>query len=351
MYNESMTNIPITKEQVIFFMMSNISLGTYDKRFIFNLGNSTEKLTTNQSMLLDKIISRYHKQFAKKGLNSIELLSLPWTKEPIPSSPQYTEVFISIENNEIKLRSPFKKDFISEIKKSDMLRELKWNHADKFWFSPITHRILKNLISLVTSHYSEPINYCPIVSDILKTASEYNDIKYWNPTLVSINNNLYVVACNESLYSAIEEIELNTEIHTLVKLSHLGIVIDEELVNQLQVNKEINITQLLEISPNFEISDTEKLMSYLREIKADLIIVSEWYGINRALCLNLIKDLKSNNFNVKMTDTKRKMLNRSELQNYSMPVCVEFGNWHIGNFVHIAKTIALVNSNPINLVQ
>ncbi len=51
---------PKTKEQVIYFLISNISLGTYDKRFLSNLESmnvvAKKPLTTNQATLFEKIM-------------------------------------------------------------------------------------------------------------------------------------------------------------------------------------------------------------------------------------------------------------------------------------------------------
>ena len=58
--------------------------------------------------LLEKIVLRYEKQFAKKELNVNELVKLPWNVEPILSLPKFTQASISVNDNTIEIVCPFK---------------------------------------------------------------------------------------------------------------------------------------------------------------------------------------------------------------------------------------------------
>ena len=54
---------PTTKEQLIHYLLHNVSLGTYDNRFLTNIETNFigagKPVTSNQSDLLTKITFRY----------------------------------------------------------------------------------------------------------------------------------------------------------------------------------------------------------------------------------------------------------------------------------------------------
>jgi hypothetical protein len=70
-----------TSEHLIFFMKKEMRLSRYDSKFLANverLIQDTNKVTSNQVSLLQKIIRTYTAQFAKREMFVEELVQLPW---------------------------------------------------------------------------------------------------------------------------------------------------------------------------------------------------------------------------------------------------------------------------------
>lgn len=330
---------PNTKEQLVDFMLKHISLGTYDKKFLDNLLHLNfavkNPVTTNQAELLNKITSRYHRQFLKKELNSEELIQLPWTLQPIESSVQFTQAYVSIANDkDIVIHSPFKKEFVKTLK---ALEYMQWDKENKFWHTPYAEFRLKTLMQIVTDSYAK-INFCPIIIKIIDEFLVYEDVKYWDPTLIERKGNYYVVACNKVLYEKIKDIELNTDPATIARLVRLGIKID---VVADQVASEFN-TQL-------EYYDIKYIIESLQRIGADYVILNQIYGVNKSYMMEVANHLKANKIK-HMIRTKGSESFKEDLRQYEMPVKLNFGMIKTDDSIkYLGKIIGLTNSLPIEV--
>jgi hypothetical protein len=332
---------PNTKEQLVDFMLKHLSLGTYDKKFLDNIVqlNFTVKnpVTTNQAELLDKITSRYHRQFLKKELNSEELIQLPWTLQPIESSIQFTQAYISIaDDKDIVIHSPYKKEFVKTLK---ALEYMQWDKENKLWHTPYAEFRLKKLLSITKANYST-VNYCPIIEEILVQIKPYEEAKYWSPTLIKRNDNYYVVACNKVLYETIKDIELNDNPATIARLVRLGINIDIDVDSFAK-----------EMNPQLEVHNVSILIESLQSIDTDFVILNEWRGVNKEYMYNVANHLKANKIkhsiikNDQVTD-----FTIVDLRKYEMPVKINLGMSKTEDGTkYLGKTINLVNSTPIEI--
>jgi hypothetical protein len=353
-----MTKKPNTKEQLVDYLSKYISLGTYDKRFVNNLLNlnitSGKSVTTNQSALLDKIILRYHRQLAKAELDSTELINLYWTTPPIESSPIYTEAHISVMDDvTLIVHSPYKKDFVKELKQ---LEYMMWDRENKMWSTVLSEYTLKQVLEVVNEHYDK-VNYCPIIQQAIATVREYEPVRYWNPTLVRINGNLYIVAANASLMKAIEHLPLNTEYHTLAKLSWMGIRIDPSLISD--IHDELGGTDevmnrlifALDPNPKIEVTDVNRLVDNLQHINTDMVLLTQWFGTNKSLVMELANLLKANNIPHRVLKSKTDNLSKNhvvDLSKCEMPVKINMSSFNVNSSMkHIAKAIQMVNSSEI----
>ena len=330
---------PNTKEQLIDFMLKHISLGTYDKKFLDNLLQLNFRVknpvTTNQADLLNKITSRYHRQFLKKELNSEELIQLPWTLHPIESSVQFTQAYLSIvDDKDIIIHSPYKKEFVKTLK---ALEYMQWDKENKLWHTPYAEFRLKTLIRIVTDSYTK-INFCPIIIKIVDELLVYEHVKYWDPTLIERNGNYYIVACNKVLYEKIKDIELNEDPATIAKLVRLGIKID---VVTDKVATEFN-TQL-------EYYDIKYIIESLQRIGADYVILNQMYGVNKSYMLEVANHLKANKIK-HVIRTKDQESFKEDLRQYEMPVKLNFGMIKADDSIkYLGKIIGLTNSVPIEV--
>ena len=260
---------PKTKEQLIHYLVTNISLGTYDKKFLSNIYETNKPLTTNQNELLDKIILRYNKQFAKKELIATELINLPWTRPLIVSSPHYTEAHISTEDDTICIRTPYKKDYILKLK--DSKYPIVWDREKRVWYTDYCATTLKYIIEQTEGHF-KTVNYSNDIKELIDHLIEYENYKYWDPTLAYINNRYYLVSSNEYLYDAVSNLLESINLYTLSKLVRCGVKIDDSVVNNLPYNREL-ITFAIETQPTLEADDITLLVEYLAKIECDLIVV------------------------------------------------------------------------------
>ncbi len=337
---------PTTKEQLIYFLFHNISLGTYDKKFITNLVTMyvtlSKPVTTNQSNLLDKVVLRYERQLRKEEIDAKEMLQLPWQSEPVQSSPKFTEAYIDLKDDNIEVRSPFKGEFVKQFKE---LPTSKWSKETKVWHLSYCEGTLQKAINLLRTHY-EKVNYCDTTTDILNTIESYKDVQYWNPTLVKSNGLFYIVASNNSLETAIKDIPLNDSLPSLARLTYHGITISRSVLND--ISKDISdddIVFAIERDLTIEYS-VEELKRKLSLIGADYVLMREWNVLNKKLSYNLKQELEQINIKVDMLDRGDKPT-IEQLREAKMPVLIGGLSFVTSLSDMFAKVIGLTNTNPI----
>lgn len=342
---------PTTKEQLIDYLSKHISLGTYDRRFLDNLlyaHVSTKKpVTTNQSDLLDTITRRYHRQLAKKELDSTDLINLRWITAPVASSPQYTQAYVAIENDNVVLRSPYKKDFVKSLKDLSIMN---WDKETKTWSTPANEVSLKSIINLTENHYPD-VNYCPIIADNITLLSEYEEIKYWNPTLVRLNGNLFIVACNSHLMEALTDTTIDLSLASLAKLVYMGVHISQEVIAEIYESTDSGddaydrIGFALDPTPWIEVTSTNLLIERLRMIDADMVLLAGWYVSNKSYVMEIANLLKANKIPHHLSNRGESV--NIDFRQYKMPVKLELGISSLPNVHYMAKTIRLTNSSPV----
>ena len=143
---------PTTKEQLIHYLVQNISLGTYDKKFLTNVYENNKPLTTNQNELLDKIVLRYSRQFAKKKLIATDLINLPWTRPLIISSSEFTDANIYTVDDKIYIRTPYKKDYILKLKEFNY--PIIWDRDKRVWHTDYCAETLKFIIHHTENNFN-----------------------------------------------------------------------------------------------------------------------------------------------------------------------------------------------------
>jgi len=275
-------SVPTTKEQLIYYIGNNISLGTYDKKFLHNMVDfirNKKSITTNQSTLFDKIVIRYTKQLAKKNLRATDLVKLPWKVEPIPSSPKFTEAHVSIDDDKIVIHTPYKQEYIKELKRSEYPFE--WDKESRCWYSVLCEYSLKFTIELTEKHFVN-VNYCTKISKIISDLIQYEEAKYWDPTLVVLNGRYYVIGINTNLYNAVETYLDDINISTLGIISTFGITVDPSAIihmcNTIENFSEDSVNTLIDLvstkQTNIDISQFDKLVDTLTYLDCDAIFLS-----------------------------------------------------------------------------
>ena len=330
------------KEQLIYFMVTNLRLSRYDIRFLQNLEKISlvkKRITSNQVELVDKLIEKYERQFVKNQMFIKELSNLPWKTLIVETTDEYTSAHIGIVDDNIILKTPYNKAFITAFR-SLSESSFVWDNVNKYYIADLSTYSLKLAINMVAKFFNE-IRYSDTVKTLLEQLSYYKDVKYWTPTLVCVNGN-YIIACtNKALDESIKHITLNTELPTLAELVRHGIVIDDSIMRTDEerfagsYNPKVELTNICDIVP------------WLKIIKCDYVSVS---GVGLSTNVKFKNELKQSLelAGIRYNDTGGFML-QDNMSKYKFPVVIKFKLISDTDHANTAKVINVVNSQPINL--
>ena len=333
-----------TAEHIAHFMMANISLSRFDKKFVESL-QLLKQVTTNQVELFYKIIYKYRRQLSKHELDADKLIHLPWTIKVIESAPQYTDGHVSVEDNQIIFKCPYNKNFIDAFRKEDT-NTFVWDKERKQYSTEYSTHSLKLLIHTANKFF-KVVHYCNIVTDLLDTIKEYKDVKYWQPTLKCINGNLFIIATTEQLDEALGDMVLDTTPTTISKLVYYGVHIDESIYDVNDEKQTFISNRVYEM----EVSDVLNIVPWLIEIECDYVVFTG----NRILA-DVRKSLRD-----KLTlagiriDPESKWIHKSkdkEANHYDFPVVIRFRTSRDPSYdepIKAGKIVQLVNSQPIDI--
>jgi len=349
---------PTTKEQLVYYMLQNISLGTYDNKFLTNLQENLvsrkNPVTSNQADLLTKITLRYFKQFKKHEIDVNEMAMLPWSTQPILSSPQYTSAFCVVEDDVLKIRSPYNTEFISEIRKMPVTAD--WDKDTKTWSMPYCEVTAKHAIECITKNY-EVINFCPVLTEVIDTFAKYETAQHWDPIYLKVNGN-YMIACiTKQIHEIVSNVTLDASPATLALLTSLGINISNEVVldacatldNTLSGHKLIDFATSMS-STIIDENCMDELALYLKEIKSDFVLIVDTYKEKNRVHTKKLHDLLTG-MNVNTHLVTRQDKAELDFSSYNLPVIVNSSLWGVGSFSKIAKckTVFLGNNKPIEI--
>ena len=337
---------PSTKEQLIYFLISNLSLGTYDRRFLTNLETinlqKKKPLTSNQAELLDKIVLRYKRQLTKLEIDTDQVISLPWSIQPIKSLPQFTETHLYLIEDELILRSPYKNSFIKDFKKLDL--HAKWEPDDRLWRIPANTYTLKTVKKCVEYHF-EKVNYDEYITKLLDAISVLENSS-WEPTYKYLNGNFYVLNINEHLSDALKDIPFDISLKTLSRLSSLGIKVDDTVIEKYkEIYPETDIRFSFDLVSKIDQGDT-KLLDRILSLNPSLVVFSEYISSVKPYLSIVREELKQHNIPV-TSITFGKHVN---ILKEDYVVLIESGMSIKQHFLpYVSKVVQIVNSNPITI--
>ncbi len=329
-------------EQLLYFIKTKLSLSRYDERFIDNLMGLKE-VTTNQAQLFDRILHKYRRQLSKYEISLENVADFPWDVKIIDSVSAFTDGYVYIEDNVIKFRCPYNRNFINKFRSVD-LNNFVWNKTEKYYETPYSVSQLKLLLTAAKQFYPK-IVYSESVTELLDPLKEYADIKHWIPTLVKANGNLMISATNEYLNDAIKDLELNTSPTTLMRLSMYGINIDSSVTEIFQ-NPKLKFSA--DYNPIVERSDLKNIIPWLKELGCDLLLVQ---GNPSMLYEGDVLELLKQN-NIKYIDVQMlRAKSYTEISN-QYQCCISIRSRNNDNNLFgdvISKSIKVVNSEPITI--
>lgn len=329
------------KEQLIYYMVTNLRLSRYDIRFLQNLekiSSFKKVVTSNQVGLVDKLIEKYERQFVKNQMFIQDLLKLPWKTLIVETTNEYTSAHIGILDDNLILKTPYNKAFITAFRNSSESSFI-WDHINKYYIADLSTHSLKLAINMVSKFFNE-VRYSDNVKKLLDQLHYYKDVKHWIPTLVCANGNYMIAGTNRALDEAIKDIPLNIELTTLAELARYGINIDESI---MRTDEERFAGSY---NPKIELSNICDIVPWLKNIKCDYVSVT---GIRLTTNMKFKNDLKQalEIAGIQYDDTGRFIVHKN-LSKYKFPVIVKF-KLISEEYQYAAKVITIVNSQPINL--
>ena len=325
-------------EQLLHFMNSHIHLSRYDEKFIENITALTQ-VTTNQVVLFHSLLDKYRRQFAKHDLYPEHLVNLPWDVVVVDSSPKYTNGHLEIVNDMIYFKCPFNRKFIETFRKEPNNKFI-FNKDHRRYEAPYNQYSLKILLK-VANNYFKFIDMCSVTQELLFDVEQYNTAKYWQPTLVKLNNRLYIVAMNSALNDALGDFELNDDLQTLSKLASYGIKIDEGLYDQSDLADNVCC--------NYEVTVEQKqipeLVEILKFLETDMVYLYNAGNLHQGKKVT-VENL--NKYNIAYMDSvSQKRLKKPPVN----PVKIKFKGhfFRDADEFKITKAIHIVNSTPIDI--
>ena len=337
----------ISKDSVL-LLLPQLRLSSSDVHLVHGLIShyikSNNTLTTNQTLLVDKLVTRYSKQMSKCGITTDCYEKLTWTNTPIPTNQQSTTATISVNNYTINLYAPYKKTFISELKRTT--HGSKWHHETKTWTLPLTPHNLKSIIKLTNDNFNK-VELDESITKLLNTMNQYSSSLIWNPTLVQTQSGLVLIcSINEPLYEATNHLTLNTDPRTLsdlvaygVDVTNVGSVIENRLLRDLATK----------YTSTVEISDLASAIQCLNELGVQCIIGPSSYidkTIQRKLDQYNIKFVSIYNYKIKL---KRTISYPVDGQNPKTVVISTLSRAKLSRAYGQSKVLVLINSTNHSL--
>jgi hypothetical protein len=259
----------INKEQLLYFFLNGkVSLSQYDYKFMANLQTMIQnksRVTSNQATLFDNLISKYKKQLTKNGFDKDTLKNLPWKTDVVESTPEYTGATVSLYGDDLVIKVPFNKPFISAFRQVTN-NNFEWDKESKVYRTPFNTIALK-IANTELGKYFETVRFDDQLTPLIAEIETFRADVY-NPTLYLVNGKPMVIAVNSVLGELVNDMDLQIDDTTLFKLSTMGINIDPTVYG---------INEILEFASKrvceIEIDQVETAISWMKSLGCDNVIV------------------------------------------------------------------------------
>lgn len=263
------------KEHLLhFFLQGKLSLSQYDYKFMANLQmmiHNSHRVTSNQSDLFDKLISKYAKQLAKADLVKEELKDLPWKTMVVQSTSEYTGANVSLLNDIITVKVPFSKNFISGFREIDD-NPFVWIKEDKVYRAPFSTIALKILYNFLPNHFKT--NYCEVLHDIIQDLKKHEGL-IWEPTLVRVNDSVILAAANPVVADLLNGIDLSLTPNRMYAISRYQIPAHPNLFDG---DKKLKFAY--EFVTEVDIDDIIQVAEWMRALHVDSVLVGKGLSQN-----------------------------------------------------------------------
>lgn len=308
-----------------------IHVSRQDYLFFSNLAKiaNERNVTTGQNNLLNKLLVKYQKQLRNNNLDIEILKNLSWKNPLLETLEEYRKTYVNLIDQEITVRNPFSKKFISALQKSNS--ELLWDKKRKCYSAEYNTYNLKHTLDVVFKNFDDVV-LSNNIQQLLNDIKQYENC-YWNPTLVKSNENFYIAAANEYLINNLN-FELNDQPKTLFNLNRYGVRVDETL--QSSEESKFASSHIYHI----DIADIDLLIELLIKLEINTVEI-EGHALYRD---SIYKELRN-----KLIDHDIKIRNESDAD--PMPVLLTFKASNIfWRSKKASKIILIKNGRPISIL-
>jgi hypothetical protein len=317
------------------FISGSIHLSKKDYSFLYNISLASKNkqfITQNQTKLFDKLLVKYQKQIKKSGYDIQTLLHLPWKIQVLESKLEYLQARVFIEKGNVIIKSPFNTQFITSLKKIE-LHEYKWDKQNKQYVAPLSTYNLKVAVNIVPKYFTNFV-FSDEVKELVDSVKDYKDVKYWTPTLIKVDKQFYIAACNEQVFSATQNIVIDDSPKTLFILSQYGIKIDESVSQQ---------DPHLELAANFyntiDIEYLDLLVSLIKDLDIETVFTARDIIHNKVISNDVKLAFLEQGINCKPFHT----------ENNDKGILLKSTSFYRGPFTNVEKVITITNSRPIKI--
>lgn len=335
-----------TKDQYLkIFLDGTIHLSKKDYSFFYNLSNMMKQkssVTTNQSKLYDKLVHKYKRQLQKNGFDADKITNLEWKVILISTSDQYLNSYVTIKDDQIEIKAPFKQEFIRNITKQAIndienpniqyINTYQWNKLSRVYVSNFSTVALKIAVTYCSKHF-ENVILCDRTKEILEFVGFYKNAKIWDPTYTKIGDNYYVVACNHILYSKIQDYNFSTDPKFLYYLSSLGIKTDESILKD---------NDILRCAANYistvSLDEIDTVINTMKQVGVNKVIFSRDLIYQK----NLLEEIKTRLTSSKIDALPYNMTHQVRADSFYFTF-----NSSILNTSQFSKIIVIKNHRPV----
>lgn len=334
-------------DQLAYFMQSGLlRLSKYDLKFVQNLYrliSEKHPITTNQVALFLKLTKKYSRQLSKQKIFSETIESLNWNIPVIDSDKKFTETFVTIEKDKLIFRSPYNKNFLKELRSQENNYWV-WDKVNRAHVANFCCHNLKIICQIARKHFAVT-NYCTVITNILNQLKQFDNVKFWTPTLCNLNGMFIISAANKHIMEAIQHIPLNNDMKTLSILSEYGIAIDQSVI---QKNESLEFASKFKVEIDYK--DKDKLVEWLKLLGCSIVyegsglLLTHKKELKSLLEKNGIKVLKRINSIFIFSQNINENIQKNE-NLYSVLI----QGTETASFDNVKKIITIKNSEPIDL--
>jgi hypothetical protein len=213
--------------------IERFKLARYDVSVINNMSTATifgDSLTEAQAELAVNLVTKYKKQFSKKGID-ISPITKPVYRRPLRTVDNSKSLMM--HDGKLIMRFPFDKNLIDEIKQQKEVSQgsMTWDRSDRFWtIAPTEQNILWSV------HFSKR-NSFEVSDDVMRLhQSIMSELKKdYHIRLRKRSNRYEIVNAEKNLVKFIEENHGGFGLNNcskLVELSgYLGYSVDDDILS------------------------------------------------------------------------------------------------------------------------